>query len=152
MNKLASFPTKYYNYRIEFQFRGAPHAHGVLWVDWERVIEIPKNVINNFIEAKNLIRHSQKLSSQHRDSMSKVADFIISVSLRNPAVCELVKEVQVHKRTAKACKKYGTKCRFNFPKLPIHRTIISSPSNYFFDDEQEKTSGREECKQARAGK
>ena len=70
--------------------------------------------------------------------MAKVADLVISVSLINPAVRDLVKEVQVHRHTAKACRKYGTQCRFNFPKLPIHKTVISTPSNYAFDNEEEK--------------
>ena len=26
----------YFNYRIEFQLRGAPHAHGTLWMDWKQ--------------------------------------------------------------------------------------------------------------------
>ena len=92
----------------------------------------------NFIEAKNLIRNCQKLSEHHKVAMEKVADLAISVSLRNPAVSELVKEVQIHRHTAKACKKYGTECRFNFPKFPTHKTIISTPSNYAYDDEKER--------------
>ena len=70
--------------------------------------------------------------------MERIADLAISVSLKNPAVNHIVKEVQVHKHTAKACRKYNTNCRFNFPKFPIHKTIISTPSNYAFDDEEEK--------------
>ena len=42
-------------------------------------------------------------------------------------------------KAAKACKEYGTQCRFNFPKFPIHKTVISIPLNYAFDDEKEKT-------------
>ena len=139
LNKMGSLPAKYYNYRIEFQFRGAPHAHGVLWIDWESIPQLSQAHKNNFIEAKNLIRNCQKLSAHHLEAMEKVADLAISVSLRNPAVSDLVKDVQLHRHTAKACKKYGTQCRFNFPKFPIHKTIISIPSNYAFDDEKEKT-------------
>lgn len=138
LNKMGSLPAKYYNYRIEFQFRGAPHAHGVLWTNWEIIPQLSKEDRVNFIEAKNLIRNCQKLSEHHRLSMAKVADLAISVSLRDPSVNDLVKEVQLHRHTAKACKKYGTQCRFNFPKLPIHKTMISTPSNYVFDDDKEK--------------
>lgn len=30
----------FYNYRVEFQVRGAPHVHGVLWINYERVERI----------------------------------------------------------------------------------------------------------------
>ena len=56
MSKTSSLPMDYYNYRIEFQFRGAPHAHGVLWIDWKKVTSLPREEIDNFIEAKNVIR------------------------------------------------------------------------------------------------
>ena len=80
----------------------------MLWVDWEQVPQLSKEDKRNFIEAKNLIRNCQKLSAHHKQSMEKVADLGISVSLRNPDVNDLVKEVQIHRHTAKACKKYGT--------------------------------------------
>ena len=140
MSKTAPLSINNYNYRIEFQFRGAPHAHGVLWINWEKMSYLSQSDKQCFIEAKNLIRHSQKLQLHHKQAMEKVADLTISVSLRNPAVIDIVKEVQVHKHTAKACKKYGTGCRFIFPKYPIHKTLISTPSNYAFENEEEKNS------------
>ena len=140
MSENASLPMNYFNYRIEFQFRGAPHAHGVLWVNWEKVTSLPQEEIQNYNEAKNLIRSRQKLSVHHKQAMEKVADLAVSVSLRNPAVSDIVKEVQVHRHTAKACRKYGTDCRFNFPKFPTCKTVISTPSNFAFESEEEKDS------------
>ena len=138
MSKHALLLIDHYNYRIEFQFRGAPHAHGVLWVDWDKVTQIPQQHVENFKQAKTLIRSNSKLSDQHKDSMARIADHAISVSLRDTSVSEIVKEVQVHHHTNKACRKYGTTCRFNFPKFPTRKTLISSPSNYAFNSEEEK--------------
>ena len=36
MNKEGPFCVKYYNYRVEFQLRGAAHIHGTIWVDFEK--------------------------------------------------------------------------------------------------------------------
>ena len=39
MNKEGPFCVKYYNYRVEFQLRGAAHIHGTIWVDFEKHFE-----------------------------------------------------------------------------------------------------------------
>ena len=31
---------KYYTYKVEFQHRGAPHIHGVLWLDLDKLEEM----------------------------------------------------------------------------------------------------------------
>merc|ERR1712087_45972 len=100
---------------------------------------LSKQEVAHYLEAKELIRSSSKLLPHHKIAMEKVADHAVSVSLRNPAVSDLVREVQIHRHTKKACKKYKTECRFNFPKLPTRKTIISAPSNVTFDSEKEKT-------------
>ncbi len=41
-NKDTKMPVQYYNYRVEFQMRGAGHIHGTLWLDIEKL----SNVIN----------------------------------------------------------------------------------------------------------
>ena len=41
MGKGASkMPVKYYNYRVEFQLRGAGHIHGCLWLDLEQLSQV----------------------------------------------------------------------------------------------------------------
>ena len=42
MNKTASnqMPVKYYNYRVEFQLRGAGHIHGTLWLDLDKLSRV----------------------------------------------------------------------------------------------------------------
>ena len=39
MSKGGDMCVEYYNYRVEFQLRGAGHIHGVLWVDLDNFIE-----------------------------------------------------------------------------------------------------------------
>ena len=33
MNDMGEMCAKFYNYRVEFQMRGAGHIHGLIWVD-----------------------------------------------------------------------------------------------------------------------
>merc|ERR1712218_364346 len=37
MDKKSALPVKYYSYKVEFQQRGAPHIHGVLWLDLDKL-------------------------------------------------------------------------------------------------------------------
>ena len=36
MSKENPMNTKFFNYRVEFQARGAGHIHGVLWIDFDK--------------------------------------------------------------------------------------------------------------------
>ena len=40
MNNMNGMYVKFYNYRVEFQMRGAGHIHGVLWVDLDELIKM----------------------------------------------------------------------------------------------------------------
>ena len=140
LSKESPLALSHYSYRIEFQLRGAPHAHGTLWMDWDRFTALPKDRLREIRNALNLIKPGDGLNSSQLDSLTKFADLFVSVSLKNPAISDIVKEVNVHHHTAKACRKYGTECRFNFPKFPIHRTIISVPSTIVYPCEEERKS------------
>ena len=39
MNKESPFSVKYYNYRVEFQLRGAAHIHGTIWIDADKFLK-----------------------------------------------------------------------------------------------------------------
>ena len=113
---------RHYQYRIEFQSRGAGHAHGVLWLDlsaldadFQGIKEIFKN-----------IRTDAPFDLDQIVILRKFIDTFISCSLENESVSDIVKEVQIHHHT-KTCRKYGSKCRFNFPKFPSEETIIAQP-------------------------
>ena len=129
---------KYYSYRIEFQMRGAPHCHGILWLDWDNFNALPRNDVQNIVEAFDLIKNEAKLEDNHINSLVKLADMSVSVSLKDSTTSSIVKEVNVHCHTKKACKKYGTTCRFNFPQYPTYRTIISTPSRVAYPDEDQR--------------
>ena len=138
MSKSSSLTVSYYNYRIEFQLRGAPHVHGTLWMDWKRFNALAKRDVDNIVKALNLIKSEERLSLKQKQSLAKFADLFISCSLKNPDTVDIVKEVNIHHHTAKACKKYGGNCRFRFPRFPIHKTIISAPSYMMYDDIEER--------------
>ena len=55
--------TKPYNFRVEFQARGAAHIHGVLWIDFDR--KLPHNINNIQIKsAFRKFRMSDALTSE----------------------------------------------------------------------------------------
>ena len=113
---------KFFNYRVEFQARGAGHIHGVLWMDIE---EIDKT----FPGLKDImysLRNNEHLNVNQLAVLEKFVDTFVSCSLKDPNVKNIAKEVQVHKHT-KTCKKKGTVCRFGFPRFPSKQTIIAQP-------------------------
>ena len=94
-----------YAIRIEFQARGSPHAHCVIWVK-----DAPEYGV---------------------DHDSKVCDFIdqyVSCKLPNQdgKLRELVLLLQQHKHSS-YCKR-NKSCRFNFPKPPSSKTLIAKSS------------------------
>lgn len=113
--------TEYYNYRIEFQARGAGHVHGVIWPRFDE-LEADFPGISLALET---LRKSQQLSEKQNHVVTELVDKFISCSLDNDLRTTL-EQVQIHNHS-KTCRKYGTKCRFNFPRLPSTRTIIAQP-------------------------
>jgi len=113
---------KFYNYRVEFQMRGAAHIHGVIWVDFDALEgSFPglKLAFTKFCEEK-------ELSDEETAVTVAFIDKFITCSRQNKEVSNIVEEVQIHHHT-KACRKYGTICRFSYPKYPSKRTIIARP-------------------------
>ena len=99
-----------YVIRIEFQARGSPHAHTVLWVKNAPRIDI--------------------------DTDEEVCDFIdkhmsCALPVDDPALCEIVKSVQRHSHSA-YCRKKGS-CRFKFPRPPCTKTLLAREPD---DDEE----------------
>ena len=98
-----------YFYRVEFQARGSPHIHMLVWIKNAPVFE--------------------------KDSDSTVCSFIdryITCTMPDPAtdpeLNKIVSEVQVHSRNhSKSCKKGNVACRFGFPRLPMDQTLITRP-------------------------
>ena len=93
-------------------FIGLPHIHGVAWIN--------RKWLENFGIHGNLIDYPEETV--------KLVDMVMSCSLSNESekLNKIVSEVQIHHHT-KSCRKYGTKCRFGFPKLPSKKTILAKP-------------------------
>ena len=133
---------QYFNYRIEFQARGAGHTHGVLWLDLEAVerdlegnkiyhisnngISVPKLIFPGVKEAMTKIKNDERLTDEDIENLVKFVDTFVTVDLDDPDVKGIVNEVNTHHHT-KACRKKGTTCRFNYPRLPSTETVIAKP-------------------------
>ncbi|XP_061170416.1 uncharacterized protein LOC133179738 [Saccostrea echinata] len=95
-------------YRIEFQQRGSPHAHGVLWIkDAPHPEKSKEEDVNAFVE--------------------KYIKSTIPPEYEDPQLYRLVTQLQKHTHSA-ACKKTGRQCRFNFPKPVCETTMICKPT------------------------
>ena len=142
MSKFNPMALNYNSYKVEFAMRGAAHIHGVLWVDWDKCQAIPDEVIeldgesvtiDHMERIKSVLKdikndhYEQGVTEEKLESLAKFADEFVTVSLMDPEIEELVRLVNIHHHT-KACRKYGCKCRFKFPKFPTMKTIISIPA------------------------
>ncbi|XP_052075796.1 uncharacterized protein LOC127713867 [Mytilus californianus] len=97
-------------YRIEFQQRGSPHVHSVLWIENAPFLEINENKdIEDFISKYITTNRNLPVEDGQQD---------------------LVK-LQMHRHTHTCRKKKKKTCRFNFPLPPMKKTIILDklPSN-----------------------
>ncbi|GFX38488.1 ATP-dependent DNA helicase [Trichonephila clavipes] len=107
--KLSPFGKYYvveYFKRIEFQHRGSPHAHILLWLN-----NAPIDAMgNDKIDAITLIDNLISVSSEEASGNIKL---------------------QTHKHTFTCYKRIGAngpqKCRFEAPFMPSRSTIILSP-------------------------
>ncbi|XP_073975183.1 uncharacterized protein [Rhodnius prolixus] len=103
---------EHYFWRVEYQERGAPHYHMLLW-----------------------IRDSPGINN---DSFEKVADFIntyicarLPDPLESPILHSFVRKYQLHKCNSYCQRKYRvkqkmyTKCRFGFPRKVTDELIIN---------------------------
>ena len=98
----------YYAIRIEFQFRGSPHAHCFIWIKY------PPS-----LDAKNL------------DAFISYLDEHVSASLPDPVTSpdlyKVVNTYQTHTHS-KTCRKYrNLACRFNFGHIFTEKTIVAQP-------------------------
>ena len=112
---------KYFNYRVEFQLRGAGHIHGVLWINVDQM----EKMIPGITLALTSLRLHEQLSEKQCDILADFVDRFTCCSLQNE-VSEIVRQVQIHKHS-RTCSKYGMTCRFSYPKFPSKKTFIAQP-------------------------
>lgn len=92
-----------YMIRIEFQARGSPHAHTILWIK-----DAPKLDVNSDEEIVNFINQHQTCAIP-QDEDAELRQLVLSL------------QKHVHSAT---CRKTGS-CRFHFPKYPSSETLIA---------------------------
>ena len=98
----------YYALRIEFQMRGSPHLHALIWTE-----DCPK------------------LTSETKEAYIEFIDKHVQAYLpykdETPELYDLVNFYQRHTHS-KTCRKYkNIKCRFNFGQFFTNRTIVAEP-------------------------
>ena len=98
----------YYALRIEFQMRGSPHLHALIWTE-----DCPK------------------LTSETKEAYIEYIDQHVQAYLPNKEddleLHDMVNFYQKHTHS-KTCRKYKyIKCRFNFGQFFTNRTIIAEP-------------------------
>ena len=94
-----------FKYRIEFQQRGSPHVHMLLWVT-----------------------DAPDIESSLEEDVQKFVDKHVSCALPvdNEDLTELLLLVQRHTHSL-TCRKHGQACRFHFPRLPVRHTTAFKP-------------------------
>ena len=91
--------------RIEFQNRGSPHAHCLLFIREPKQLNVDSdNDVANFISQYQTCR----------------------LPNNDPELRELVTSLQRHRHSA-ACRR-GNDCRFRFPHAPSSATVIARPA------------------------
>ncbi|XP_078786332.1 uncharacterized protein LOC144981283 isoform X1 [Oryzias latipes] len=108
-------------YRVEFQHRGSPHIHMMLWIDQAPQVEVNSDqTVCDFVD--------RYISAQLPDPNTQ------------PELYKKVTEVQKHSRnhTRTCFKSVNSGCRFGFPKPPCRQTMITRP------DEDDHTSAAKE--------
>ena len=97
-------------YRVEFQHRGSPHIHCLIWVEGAPVFEEDSDqTVSDFV--------SKYITAQLPDPDSQ------------PELYKKVTEVQIHsKNHSRTCfRSSSSGCRFGFPKPPARNTFITRP-------------------------
>ena len=114
----------YYALRIEFQMRGSPHLHALIWTS-----DCPK------------LTHDNK--EAYIEFIDKHVQAYLPDKENDPHLHELVKTYQKHSHS-KTCRKYkNIRCRFNFGQFFTNRIIVPEPlSDDINDDIKTSTLGK----------
>ena len=146
MHKSNPMSAKYFSFRAEFQLRGAGHFHGTIWVDLKKLERMvlkdgklvegdpmnPNEVypFKGIETAFRKLRNDKPLTKEEIKSLTNFVDHFTTVTtdprIVGSDVAKIAKEVNTHHHT-NTCRKYGSSCRFNYPKLPSPETMIAKP-------------------------
>lgn len=105
----------YYALRIEFQMRGSPHLHALIWTsDCPKLTDDNKQAYIDYID-----QHVQAYLPSEED---------------DPELHNLVKTYQKHTHS-RSCRKYkNIQCRFNFGQFFTNTTIVAEPLSDDLDE------------------
>ncbi|XP_060603545.1 uncharacterized protein LOC132756482 [Ruditapes philippinarum] len=92
-----------YFYRVEFQQRGSPHIHMIVWVE-----------------------NAPKLNVDSIEEIAAYVDQYLKCSINNEFVGALV-DIQIHKHSRTCRKKQDRICRFGYPLPPLQKTMVLFP-------------------------
>ena len=92
-----------YFYRVEFQQRGSPHIHMIVWVE-----------------------NAPKYNSSTNEEITTYVDKYLKCSSDEAHLHDLI-QLQIHKHTRTCRRKADRICRFGDPLPPLNRTIILEP-------------------------
>ena len=105
----------YYALRIEFQMRGSPHLHALIWTS-----DCPKLDCDN--------------KDTYIDYIDKHVQAFVPSKETDGELHELVNMYQRHSHS-KSCRKYkNVQCRFHFGKFFTDRTIVAEPLSEELDE------------------
>ena len=116
-----------YFYRVEFQQRGSPHIHMLVWVE-----------------------NAPTLESKSEEEIIEFVDQYLTCSSDNEKTANLV-NLQSHKHS-RTCRKKGKPiCRFGFPLPPLPKTMLLYPLEENIDKYKKKNvelqKSMNECKE-----
>ncbi|KAK3914308.1 Glycine N-acyltransferase, partial [Frankliniella fusca] len=136
---LGSFEVLDYWYRFEWQMRGSPHVHGVMWL--QNAVDV--NLLQaKFEEVKiTVIQYFDKLISCESPNLNyidvgshpcsvKIAD----ISSVEDDVAALINTVQMHVCSKKCIKNENSSCRYGFPKdLKEDSDIVMNTNKKYYE-------------------
>ena len=104
-----------------------PHVHGVSWLNFTKA------------EEELYLQHDKTFDLDSSELPTLIDQWSqCKLNTGNEKLDKIVKEVNIHTHTD-SCRKKGTYCRFDFPKLPSPRTLIAKPlSPDLPDDERQQ--------------
>lgn len=106
----------YYALRIEFQMRGSPHLHALIWTS-----DCPK------------LTHETK--EDYKDYVDQHVQAYLPDKDTDRELHELVKKYQTHSHS-KSCRKYkNIACRYNFGQFFTDSTVVAEPLPDDLDEE-----------------
>ena len=102
-------------YQDILKVRGMPHVHGVIWLNFSP-------------EEEAMYLNPDKSINLQSDQLHILIDKFTQCKLktRDEKLDKIVKAVNIHDHKP-SCQKKGTTCRFDFPRLPSPKTLVSIP-------------------------